>query len=421
MPEFLGVIGINHKDTPIEVRDKCVFCDTMKMDFMQRLSEKGINQIVILSTCNRSEIYFYDENILEKSQIVFNEYVEFLKIQQHKNHIFCLTGKKSLEYLFEVTSGLQSIVVGEDQILGQVKDSLEFSINFGFAIKKIIKIFREAITTAKKNKNKYKISEIPLSTSYIGVKLLIEKLGNLKDKKIFILGAGKMNMLTLKYLKDLGVNDITLCNRSIEKVDEFLNKNPEIKSITFNDRYKTLQQTDILITATASPHAIIKTNDIPKINKPLTILDIAMPRDVEQQVASLENVNLYDIDDLKEISIQNLEKRKEIADKIKSEINVDIIELENWLENEVVDVTIKSINQKCLEVHSDVMRYINKKIEPTPKQQKIIDKAILTALKRVLREPIINIKLTQDKNKQKEYKNMLNELFGFDEIQNLGE
>lgn len=421
MPEFLGVIGINHKNTPIEVRDKCVFCDTMKMDFLQKLSEKGINQVVILSTCNRSEIYFYDENITEKSKIVLNEYISFLSIENHEDLIFCLNGRQALEYLFEVTSGLQSIVVGEDQILGQVKDSLDFSVNFGYCQKKLIKIFRESITTAKKNKNKYKISEIPLSTSYIGIKLLIEKLGYLKDKKIFILGAGKMNMLTLKYLKDLGVENIFLCNRNIDKIGEFLKQNPNIIPVNFDDRYKTLEKVDILITATASPHAIIKAKNIPVIEKNLTILDIAMPRDVEQDVSNLKNINLYHIDDLKQISIQNLEKRKEIADKIKNEITKDIGELELWLENEVVDVTIKSLNQKCLEVHTDVMKYINQKIEPTPKQQKIIDKAILTALKRFLRQPILNLKLTQDKQKRNEYKNMLNELFGFDEAQNLGE
>ena len=175
----IGVIGVNHNLAPISIREKVSFTDTRKIEAINTLLDKDINEIVILSTCNRSEIYIRATNIEEKINVVEDFYKDYFNEEDIKSYLFSKSGKQAINHLFEVTSGLDSIVLGEDQILGQVKDAHEFSMKLGASKKVFNKLFREAVTTAKEIKSTTKISQQPLSISYIGIKLLKEKLNTL--------------------------------------------------------------------------------------------------------------------------------------------------------------------------------------------------------------------------------------------------
>ncbi|MDB8791236.1 glutamyl-tRNA reductase [Romboutsia sp. 1001216sp1] len=407
----IGVIGVNHNVAPIEIREKVSFTDIQKIEAINYLLDKEIEEIIILSTCNRSEIYIQSKNIEDKIKIVEEFYESFFNLPGVKQYLFTKKDRDAIEHIYKVSAGLDSIVLGEDQILGQVRDAHEFSMQLGASKKKFNKLFREAITVSKDIKTKTKISQQPLSISYIGVRFLEEKLGNLEGKNALVIGIGKMSKLTMKHLEEGKVNTIYVSNRSHGKIKEIENDYKNIVPIQYNDRYKVLNDVDMVISATASPHIIIKADEMPKIERKIYMMDIALPRDIDPDINKLENVELYDIDDLKQIHDKNDQKRKELANIGLGMINESIYEFVEWLDSTNIDPTIESLNERCDEIREDTLDYIFRKINLDNREKKIIEKMMTSALKRLIREPIINLKQTKDKGKREEYMKMVEELF----------
>lgn len=407
----IGVIGVNHNLAPINIRENVCFTDTQKIEAINYLLDKDIEEIVILSTCNRSEIYIHATDIDEKINLVKDFYENFFDVKGIKNYLFHKKNDSAIEHLFKVASGLDSIVLGEDQILGQVKDAHSFSMQLGSSKKVFNKLFREAINVSKDIKNTTKISNQPLSISYIGVKFLKSKIGSLENKKALVIGLGKMNKLTVKYLQEENLDTIYISNRSHDKVVELENKFNNIVYITYEDRYKVMNDIDIVISATSSPHTIIKYDKISKIQKEIFMMDIALPRDIDPKIKKLDNIKLYDIDDLKYIHYKNTEKRKELAQVGYNMISKKVTEFIKWLDSSNIDPVIESLNDKYLEIRENTLSYIYKKTTLSNKDKKIIDKMLTSALKRLIREPIINLKKIKDKGKQEEYIKLIEELF----------
>lgn len=409
----IAVVGVNHNTTPIEVREKVSFTETKKIEGINYLLDGRINEAVILSTCNRSEIYICSKKINEGIKDVEKFYKEFFHINNIHDYLFVKKGKEAINHVYMVASGMDSVVLGEDQILGQVRDALDFSMEVGGSKKILNKLFREAITAAKDIKCRLKISEIPLSTSYIGIKLLKEQLKSLNGKKALIVGAGKISSLSLKYLKEEGLEEIYITNRTHGKLKDLCFEFPELKAIKYEDRYSALKHVDIVITATSAPHIIFTKKDMEDIKKELYIMDLALPRDVEQKVEEFKNIHLYDIDDLKKTSEENLIRREELAEKALEIIKEDVEEFIEWLEKVKVDPVIKSLNDRCSEIQQDTLDYINRKLDLDCREQKIIEKMLGSALKRVIREPIKNLKDIKETEHMDTYIDMVNKLFDF--------
>ena len=409
----IGVVGVNHNLAPINVREAVSFTDTKKIEAINILLDSEIDEIVILSTCNRSEIYISGENIQQKVDEVANFYKDYFGVKDIEQYLFKKTTLEAIQHLFDVTAGLDSLVVGEDQILGQVKDAHEFCMKLGATKKVFNKLFRDAVTTSKEIKTITKISQQPLSISYIGVKLLKEKMGTLEGKNALIVELGKMNLLTLNHLEEENVKNIYIANRNIEKTKEIENKFDNIIPIEYSDRHKIIQEKsiDIVISATSSPHLVIKYDDMPKLDKKIYIMDIALPRDIDTKLKELNYVELYDIDDLKEIHDKNDIKRNELAQKAQEIIKIKIDEFTEWLDLTFIDPTIQSLNSKCIEIKEDTLEYIFRKIDLNQREQKIIDKMLGSALKRVIREPIINLKQVKNKGQREEYIKVIEDLF----------
>ena len=407
----IGVIGVNHNLAPISVREKVSFTDTRKIEAINSLLDKDISEIVILSTCNRSEIYIRANNIENKIQIVEDFYEEYFNERNIKSYLFSKSGKQAIDHLFEVTAGLDSIVLGEDQILGQVKDAHEFSMKLGASKKVFNKLFREAVTTSKEIKSTTKISQQPLSISYIGIKLLKEKLGSLENKNALVVGFGKMSKLTMTHLKEEKVNTIYLANRSHGKYEDIGDDFKNVIPINYDSRYETLKNVDIVVSATASPHTVLRAEEIPNLDHKLYMMDIALPRDIDPNINEYENIEVYDIDDLKKIHDKNDSKRNELAMIGRQTINSKVDEFMEWLDAADIDPTIQSLNEKCFEIRQDTLDYIFRKVDLDSKDKRIIDKMMGSALKRLVREPILNLKQVKDKGKREEYIKLIEELF----------
>ena len=233
-----GYIGINYKNAPLDIRDKTSFTDVDKIDFFQNAEKIGIEQCMILSTCNRSEVYFLYRKAEEK-EAVKKLYLDTFQEVQLKDLLLTLDGNEAIEYLFRIAAGLESLVLGEDQILGQVKDALEFSKAMGYSGKEMNKIVRDAVTCAKKIKTELKISERPLSVSYVGIQQL-EKVCQIEGKTVLVIGSGKTSTLALHYLYEYGAGNVMICSRTTAHARELLKEFPQLTVVDFEQRYQTM-------------------------------------------------------------------------------------------------------------------------------------------------------------------------------------
>lgn len=406
-----AVVGVNHNNTPINIRETVSFTDTQKIEGINFLLDNGIEEAIILSTCNRSEVYIYSNNISDKVEVVKNFYQDYFDVENIEEFLFNKTGEEAIKHVFNVSAGLDSLVLGEDQILGQVKDAHDFARQLGSSKKVFNKLFREAITVSKDIKTTTKISHQPLSISYIGIKCLKEKMGSLENKNALVIGLGKMSKLAMKHLEEEQLNNIYVTNRSYEKLKSIQEEYKNLIPIKYEDRYEVMDKVDIVISATASPHTVLKKAEMPKTSNKLIMMDIALPRDIDKNLNEFENIEVYDIDDLKKISEANDKKRRELASIGELIIDEKIEEFNEWLDTIKIDPTIQSLNDKCSDIREDTLDYIYRKLDLNCREKKIIDKMLTSALKRLVREPIINLKQIKDSGKQDEYIKIVEELF----------
>ncbi len=410
----VAVIGINHNLSPIKIREKVTFTEAKKIEATTILTEKEIEEVIILSTCNRSEIYVASDNIEKAVSVVENFFVSYFKDKSIDNYVFSKIKDEAVYHIFEVCAGLDSIVIGEDQILGQVKDALITSIELKGSSKILNKLFREAITLAKKIKTETKVSDNPLSISYIGVKKLRDKIKDLSDKKVLVIGIGKMGILALTHIREYGTGQIFICNRKLSKSIEISEKIKDIQVVKFENFKDIIRDVDIIISATSSPHVIIKEEYIDKNRtKPLYILDLAMPRDVDENLKNINNIFLFDVDSLKIESEENKIIRENLLKDSKTYIDESIREFNLWKSTIKADKVLESMYKKCNHIKSDTLSYIYRKTDLSCRDKKIIEKMVESSLKRLMREMVLNLKDTKEEKKLNEYVKVLNELFEF--------
>lgn len=403
-----AMIGISYKNTTMDIREQVVFTDTKKMEMYVTLAQLNIRESVIISTCNRSEIYFlYDDE--QQIQLVKKSFIAFFPQVEIEAYLFTKIGKEALSYLFEVCNGLHSLVLGEDQILGQVVKSEEFSRVNGSSKKIMNRIFRDAITCAKKAKTQFRISEHPLSLSYIGIQEL-EKQCGIQGKTVLVLGSGKMSVLAMNYLFEKQAKHVYNANRSVENAKMLLDQFPQLEVVPFIDRYAYISECDIIISATASPHIILKQEDMPKLYKQLYILDLAAPRDVDTKIQQSKYVQLFDMDHLQKSASLNNQKRIEKVKDIEKMIEQDVLLCEQWIKSTRVDTTIQTLQERINEVSADAYELLENKLSLSDHEKYILKKTLQTSMQRLMRDPIITLK-EADTKKQEAYHEAMKDLF----------
>lgn len=402
-------VGLNHYTAAAEIREKAAFSDMKKVEVINYFLDMGIDEVIVLSTCNRSEVYIAGAsgNIDNVKQY----FGEVIGLKDYEKYLYVKTNEEALYHIFSVAAGLDSIVVGEDQILGQVKDAHSLAMSIGGSKKFLNKIFREAVSTAKKIKASLKISEHSLSISYISVKFLKEKLGSLEGKSVLIVGLGNMGRLALTYMLEEKVKDIYVTYRNSPKLFHLLEQYPMVKTVNYKCRYKMLSQVDILICATSAPHLVIRASEMKKPEKEIFIMDMAIPRDVEDKVSRFDKVHLYNVDDLKSIAGFNEKTRERLSEEAKAIIASDLEVLKTWFNSSSVDPVIKSLKEKCSIIEADTLDYLYRKLDLNNRDKKIVEKMLSSALKRLIREPILRLKEIDEDSKRNEYARVLNELF----------
>ena len=403
-----GFIGINYKKAQLDIRDKTSFTDAMKIDFFQRAEAAGVEQSMVLSTCNRSEVYFFFEKKEQLEQIkkIYQEMFPGVAVEAY---LTCLAGEEALAYLFRIAAGLESLVLGEDQILGQVREALDFSRAMGHSKKEMNKVVRDAVTCAKKIKTELKISEHPLSVSYIGIQKLNESCG-IQGKKTLVIGSGKTAVLALKYLYEYGAGEVYACSRNLEHAEELKDEFETIHIVRYEKRYEVMKQCDIVISATSSPHTVVKREAFTP-ERAITFLDLAAPRDIDISFEQEEKVHLINLDTLQEIVKENRKEREALVEQSRTMIAEALEETKEWLLQSRMDSTIESLQQRCSEIVEDSYEYLNRKMELSHREQKLLKKVLNASLQRMLREPIQELKQLDTKEAQDQCRDMVEQLF----------
>lgn len=403
-----GFLGINYKNAALNIRDKIAFTDGKKLQLFQKAEAAGICQCMALSTCNRSEIYFLYE---EESQIgqIHSIYQSLFPEIDVSRYAVSLTGKEAIAYLFCVAAGLESLVLGEDQILGQVKDALDDSKAMGYSGKELNRIVRDAVTCAKRVKTEFKISEKPLSVSYIGIQKLKEACP-IAGKRILVIGSGKTAHLALQYLYEYPDVSVIACSRTYAHASRLREAFPNLAILPYEKRYCVIGDCDIVVSATSAPHLTVKREAFaPK--RPVTFLDLAAPRDVDTAFLQEPFAQLINLDTLYAIAKENQKERERLVEESKKRMEEKQNETLLWLHQSHMDATIESLQQRCNEIVEDSYAYLSRKMELGKREQNLIKKTLHASLQRLLREPILELKQLESEDEQKEYKRLVGQLF----------
>lgn len=394
------VVGVNYRTAPVALREKLSFIDADLYDAMVKLQdEKNIIENMIISTCNRTEIYA----VVEQLQAGRYEIKRFLAdwfslpIEQFEQHLLIYENDDMTRHLMKVCTGIDSMVLGETQILGQVRDGFLRAQSFGMTGTIFNRLFKQAITFSKKAHARTNIAENAVSISYAAVELAKQILGDLHHKEIVILGAGEMGELALKNLQGSGAGKITVINRTFTTAELLAHRfNGVAKPIS--ELQCALVEADILISSTSATDIVLDVELMKKIGRirkdePLCMIDIAVPRDVDARVGELPNLFLYDIDDLQGIVDTNLAERERAAEKIGFMIEGQITEFNEWCATLPVVPIITELHEKGLAIQRKTMESIvNKMPDLTAREQKILNKHTMSIVNQLMKEPIQRVK-----------------------------
>ncbi|MER2111895.1 MAG: glutamyl-tRNA reductase [Solibacillus isronensis] len=420
------VVGLNYKTAPVEIREKLSFIESDLPNAMEALQkQKSILENVIISTCNRTEIYAVVDQLHTGRYYIKQFLANWFNIpmEQFEDHLFIREEDESLNHLFRVTAGIDSMVLGETQILGQVKKSFLQGQEIGTTGTVYNQLFKQAVTFAKRAHSETAIGENAVSVSYAAVELAKKIFGSLKDKHVAILGAGKMGELAIQNLYGNGVGKVTVINRTFEKAQNLASKfDGDAKAM--NELQCTLLEADILISSTGATDYVIDYDlmkDVAKFRKgdPLFMVDIAVPRDLDPRIGDVPNVFLYDIDDLQGIVQANLAERERAANEITAMIQEEIIQFKDWFNTLGVVPVISALRKKAATIQEETMMSIeNKMPNLTERERKILNKHTKSIINQLLKTPILQAKeLANEKNAEAQLA-LFQQIFGIeDEVQ----
>ncbi|MBU9672920.1 glutamyl-tRNA reductase [Planococcus sp. CP5-4] len=417
------VVGVNYRSAPVSIREKLSFIESELPQAMQALQQqKSILENVIVSTCNRTEIYAVVDQLHTGRFYVKQFLASYFDIpmEQFSQYLFLHEQDEAIDHLFRVTAGIDSMVLGETQILGQVKSSFLAGQEIGTTGTVFNQLFKQAVTLAKRAHNETAIGENAVSVSYAAVELGKKIFGSLKNKHVVILGAGKMGELAIKNLQGSGADRITVINRTFEKAEVLADKFGGMAK-PLNQLQCALLEADILISSTGSTDFVIDLELMQFVEKlrkgkPLFMVDIAVPRDMDPRIGDLQNVFLYDIDDMQGIVEANLAERERAAKQIAGMIEQEAEQFNDWLGTLGVVPVISALREKALGIQAETMESIeNKMPDLTDREKKILNKHTKSIINQLLKEPILQAKEMGTAKKSREQLEMFMQIFGIEE------
>lgn len=418
------LVGLNHRTAGVDVREKFALTDVESVE-KGLLAHCPVLECLCLSTCNRVEIIAIAKRVSEREAL--DSIIEYwagicggspsLLIE----NTYQYTDLDAVKHLFTVACSLDSMVMGEPQILGQLKDAYRKAVEEGAAKTIINRMLHKSFSVAKRVRTETAIASSAVSISFAAVELAKKIFGNLEGTKAMLVGAGEMAELAATHLLQNGVQDIIIANRTLSRAKE-LAKSLNGEPIQIENMADRLHEVDIVISSTGSPVSVIKAKDVKAVlkrrkNKPMFFIDIAVPRDIDPNINQLDNVYLYDIDDLKEVVEDNMAQRQEEAAKARAVVEAETATFSNWLNSLELQPTIVDLVDKNEEVAMRELAKTLKKIGPVDdRTHKALETLVLSVGRKCLHEPICFLKRrTQEEGSAERFIDLARRMFNLDD------
>ncbi len=413
---MIGLLGLNHKSAPIEVRERFVFCEEDIKRFVPVLKLNGISGAVVLSTCNRTEIYYEMNELLVPLSAGDVENLLFTFRKADKDvwkYFYHRENEAVVSHLFHVGSGLDSMALGEYQIVGQIKTAVQISKTNKLISCSLSKLFDDALKAGKQVRTETALNKGAVSISYAGVELAARKLHHLSTHPVLLVGAGQTSELTLRNLIKKSCSIFTIVNRTREKAEELAEKyQAQVGDI--DKLNELLLVNDIVITSTASKKPIftvdlVKEAMVRREGRALFFIDLSVPRNVAMEVGDLEHVHVYDIDGLNHVIENNLEKRKGEILMAEQMIEESVAEFMKWFNIRALAPTFKTISTSFQEASKNVLDGIIKNREEEEYERALEYGDLIT--KKLIGMVIENIKSVTNNGSNREYIAVVQQLF----------
>ena len=384
--------GISHHTATLDIREKIAVARTDYANRVKELHElDGVEEVVVVSTCNRTEIYSIGPKQSREQIRNWLQTKGGLSDAEMNQHRYVREREQAVQHLFRVAGGLESLVLGESQIVGQLKESWQMAHEAGGIGKVLDRLFQHAFATGKRIRSKTRIGEHPVSVAYTTVMLAKQIFGDLKSKTVILVGAGEMVELCGRHLHDKGLSSLIIANRSVERATK-LAEQFDAHAVSLADLPGVLHKADILISSTASQEPVIYAKPVKlalkqRRNQPMFLVDIAVPRDIHPDVGKLDNVYLYTIDDLQKVVDKNMSKRSEAAEAAGSDVNDSVEEFMRWLNSARAAVYLKNLHKHARMNSEELVSKALRKLKAGKDPEKVITQLANTLAKRILHLP----------------------------------
>jgi glutamyl-tRNA reductase len=402
----IAVVGLSHKTAPVEIREKLSVPDDAKERAIAQL--KGyphLEEVAILSTCNRLEIYV----IAKETENGVRELTQFLaewskiSLAELRSHLFVLLHQDAVMHLMRVSSGLDSLVLGEGQILSQVKHTHKIAQQYDGAGPILNRLFKQAISAGKRVRTETSIGTGAVSISSAAVELAQMKVDDLSDCRVAILGAGKMSRLLVQHLIGKGANQITILNRSLARSQDLANlfKETTLTLCNLSEMESVLASSDLVFTSTSATEPILDRALLEPIvcdRSVMMIVDIAVPRNVHSNVNELAEIRAFNVDDLKAVVAQNQESRRQMAMEAETLLEEELEAFDVWWRSLETVPTISSLRAKIETIREQELEKALSRLgtEFADKHQEVIEALTRGIVNKILHDPMVQLRAQQD-------------------------
>ncbi len=413
------VLGVNHKTAPVEVREKLAFPD-IEVPLAKLGEIPGCSEFCFLSTCNRVEVIFTSPSP-EKTVHHIRSFLfagSNLNDSEASNYTYLHTEEDAINHLYKVAASLDSMIVGEPQILGQLKDAYREASKRKCTGTILNRLINKAFTSAKRVRTETNIGSSAVSISYAAIELAKKIFGTLKNKKVLLVGAGEMAELAAEHLMSQGCTEITVANRTLKNAVK-LAKQFEGKAVGLTELIPQLETADIMISSTGAQNLILLHDDVKPImrtrrNKPLFLIDIAVPRDLDPELNEIDNIYLYDVDDLNQVVEMNKKDRVCEAAKAHAIVTEEAVKFSNWLENMALTPTITKLLGNAEQLRRAEVERTLAGLDLSKQNIKAINTLTSSLVSKMLHNPLLFLKDDCDAEQKKEKIDCIRKMFSLD-------
>jgi len=422
--ENIIILGVNHKTAPVAIREQLAFSGDSALPFSELMALEGCTECCILSTCNRVEIIVVSRDP-DKTAVALRDFLfgkSSISVDEREKYSYLHTGRDAITHLFRVGASLDSMIVGEPQILGQLKQAYKASSEKNCTGAILNRFLHKSFSVAKRVRTETNIGSSAVSISYAAVELAKKIFGDLQGKTVMLIGAGEMAELAAEHLITQGISQVVVVNRTFENAVK-LAQRFNGKAAGLDDLIPQLENVDILISSTGATDLVLKKDDVKpvmkqRMNRPLFLIDIAVPRDLDPELNDLDNVYLYDIDDLTHVVDINKAERDKEAARGERIVIEETMKFVDWMAGMEVTPTIVAIRKKADAIcQSELERTLGNIPDLSPKVRKSVEKMAAAIANKMLHDPILHIKSEHQGDKGKKLA-LVRQIFGLDPDEN---